>query len=384
MGIALSAEQKQFYTLYVDLLASVLNSTQPPGLPESFSWEYACRDAQRNSVANILSYTLDKVNVKPSQTVRNVLENEQRMQILKETSQLFEVEKVLQEFEKAEIKNVPLKGYFMKHIYPQTDLRSMTDIDILVDKRDFKKVEQVFTKLGYKNANVLNTREIHFERDLLYFEVQSTINSGEDSYFDDIWSRVGLRDGYNHSYEMSPEDFYLYMIYHTAKHFKSGGMGIRMVMDVCVYLDSYKNLDFDYIGEKLHKMELTVYEQKLRELSLNWFTDEPTQINAFGEFVLYCSTYGQRVVSFFQSNRRTERGYWIKQFFPPYSTMKRRYDYLEKFPVLLPFSWVQYWGRRAVFDRDIHVKRGITERANNLDKESGEFLINLMDELEIK
>lgn len=384
MGIALSAEQKQFYTLYIDLLASVLNGTQPPKLPEDFNWEYACRSAQRNSVANILSYTLDKVNVKPSQTVTNVLKNERRLHILKETSQLFDVEKVLREFEKAEIKNVPLKGYFMKHLYPQTDLRTMTDIDILVDKRDFKKIEQVFTKLGYKNANVLNAREIHFERDLLYFEIQSTINANEDRYFDDIWSRVGRRDGYNYSYEMSSEDFYLYMIYHTAKHFKGGGMGIRMVMDVCVYLNACQSLDFDYISGRLREMELTTYEEKLRELSLNWFSDEPTQINAFGEFVLYCSTYGQRVVSFFQSNQRTEHGYWIKQFFPPYSDMRRRYEYLEKFPILLPFSWVQYWGRRAFVDRDIHVKRGITERANNLDKESGEFLINLMNELEIK
>ena len=384
MGIALSAEQKQFYILYIDLLASVLNGTQPPSLPEDFNWEYACRNAQNNSVANILSYTLDKVNVKPSQTVINVLKNEQRLHILKETSQLFDVEKVLAQFEKEGIKNIPLKGYFMKHLYPQTDLRTMTDIDILVDKRDFKKIEQVFLNLGYKNANVLNAREIHFKRDLLYFEIQSTINSNNDSFFDDIWSRVKPRDGYSYSYEMLPEDFYLYMVYHTAKHFKSGGMGIRMVMDICVFLNACPNLNFDYISERLREMELSAYEQKLRELSVNWFSAEPTQINAFGEFVLYCSTYGQRVVSFFQSNQRTEHGYWIKQFFPPYSRMKGLYDYLEKFPILLPFSWVQYWGRRALFDRDIHIKRGITERANNLDKESGEFLINLMNELEIK
>lgn len=384
MGIALSAEQKQFYILYIDLLASVLNGTHPPKLPDDFNWEHACRSAQRNSVANILAYTLDKVNVEPPQTVRNVLENEQRLHIVKETSQLFEVEKVLQEFEKAGIKNIPLKGYFMKHLYPQTDLRTMTDIDIFVDKRDFKKVEDVFLNLGYKNTNVLNAREIHFERDLLYFEIQSTINANDDNYFDDIWSNVRLRDGYNYSYEMSPEDFYIYMIYHTAKHFKSGGIGIRMVMDVCVYLNACPNLDLDYIGGRLREMELTAYEQKLRKLSVNWFSAEPTQINSFGEFVLYCSTYGQRVVSFFQSNQRTERGYWIKQFFPTYSDMKRKYGYLEKLPILLPFSWVQYWGRRALIDRNIHVKRGITERANNLDKESGEFLINLMNELEIK
>ncbi len=384
MGIALSAKQKQFYTLYIDLLASVLNGSEPPKLPENFDWDFACRNAQLNSVANILSYTLDKVNVKPSQIVRNVLENEQRFQILKETSQLFDVEKVLQEFEKAEIKNVPLKGYFMKHFYPQTDFRTMTDIDILVDKRDFKKVEQIFLKLGYKNANVLNSKEIHFERDLQYFEIQSTINAGDDRCFDDIWSRVRLRDGYNFSYEMLPEDFYIYMVYHTAKHFKSGGMGIRMVMDICVYLNACTSLDFGYINGRLKEMELTAYEHQLRGLSLNWFSSEPTKINAFGEFVLYCTTYGKRVVSFFQDNRRTKRGYWIKQFFPPYSSMKKKYGYLERLPILLPFSWVQYWGRRALIDRDIHVKRGISERVSSLDKESGEFLIDLMNELQIK
>jgi hypothetical protein len=74
----------------------------------------------------------------------------------------------------------------------------------------------------------------------------------EDDYYDDIWTKVSKREGYNYSYCLSDEDFYIYMIYHCAKHFKSGGLGIRMLMDVYVYLNSHQNLDREYIDDNFN------------------------------------------------------------------------------------------------------------------------------------
>ncbi len=384
MDIALTDAKKKMFICYIDLLASVINNTQPPVIPEDFDWEYICRNAQRNSVLNILGYAVEKLDSKPSEQLRKVIENDRRYSILKETSQLFQVEKVLEEFEKAEIKNLPLKGYFIKSLYPRSDFRTMNDLDILVRKKDFKKVTGVFEKLGYTNKNILNSSEIHFSKDLLYFEIQSDLNCDDDSYYDNIWDKLSLREDYNYSYNMTPEDFYIYMVYHCANHFKSGGIGIRMVMDIYVFLKNYPNIDFEYINGQFKIIGIATFAEKLRELAQNWFSLEETKIDNFGEFILYSSTYGTRDVHFFQSMNKSKGGYWIKQIFIPYKSMKKQFSYLQKFPFLLPVSWVQYWFIRLFISKDINFKGGISDRISNLDSKNGEFVSNLMNELEIE
>lgn len=383
MDIALSSQKKQLYTYYIDLLSATINNAELPKPIDNINWEFIVRHAQRNSVLNILGYAVSKLDDKPPQTIANVIENERRFSILKETSQLVEVEKVLKEFEKSAIKNLPLKGYFMKHLYSQTDLRTMTDVDILVHKNDFKKITIIFENLGYRKQKLINANEIHFSKGLLYFEIKCNLNEKDDSFFNNIWDNVNHREGYKYSYSMSPEDFYIYMIYHCAKHFNSGGIGIRMLMDIYVYLSKYPNLNFNYINFCFEKLKIKIFAQRLRKLSVNWFSQDETKIDNLGEFILYCSTYGVRDVFFYQDTLRNKDNYWLKQVFIPYSKMKNRYSYLAKVPILLPVSWVQYWFTRLFINRDINLKKGIYDRAENLNNKNAEFINKLMCELDI-
>lgn len=384
MAIKLSESQKQQYISFIDLLASVLNGGEPPKLPDGFDWEYFCRYAQRNSVANILAYSMDKVNTKPSATVYKVLENDRRYHIIKETSQLVDIEKVIKRFEKSQIKNVLLKGYFMKQLYPRSDFRTMSDIDILALKKNFKKIESIFKDLDFTKKELIKSEEIHFVKGLLYCEVHSDINEELSSYYDNVWDNVELREGYSYSYRMKPEDFYIYIVYHAAKHFSFGGIGIRMVMDVYVCLQAYKNLDFEYIDAELKKAGIAEFEKAFRNIALNWFSSEKTEINSFGEFILYCSTFGAREIYFYQDSQRTDKLYWLKQVFVPYDRLKHKYSYLEKAPVLLPFSWGQYWFTRLFVHRDLNFKEGFSDRKKNLEGEDAEFVSNLMKELNIQ
>ena len=383
MAIKLSESQKQQYISFIDLLASVLNGAHPPKLPDGFDWEYFCRYAQRNSVANILAYSMDEVNVKPSSTVYKVLENDRRYQIIKETSQIVDIEKVVERLEKSQIKNALLKGYFMKQLYPRSDFRTMSDIDMLAQKKNFKKIEKIFKELGFTKRDIIKSSEIHFVKGLLYCEVHDDINEELSNYYDNVWDMVKLRDGFSYSYQMKPEDFYIYNVYHAAKHFSNGGIGIRMVMDVYVCLQAFKNLDFEYIDAELKKAGIDEFEKAFRAIALNWFSDDKTEINSFGEFILYCSTFGAREIYFYQDNKRTEKFYWLKQVFVPYDRLKHRYSYLEKAPVLLPFSWGQYWFSRIIVHRDLNFKEGFSDRKKNLEGEDAEFVTELMKELKI-
>ena len=324
------------------------------------------------------------MNVKPSSTVANVLENERRYNILKETSQIFDIEKVIERCEKAGIKNVPLKGYFMRLLYPRSDFRTMTDIDILIKKNDLKRIEKIFTELDFEKISLIKSTEIHFRKGLLYCEVHCDLNENADNYYDDIRDKIVLRDGYSYSYQMKPEDFYIYMIYHTAKHFLNGGIGIRMVMDVYVYLKAYRTLDMEYIEGELSKVRLVDFESRFRAVAMNWFSGKGTLIDDLGEFILYCSTFGERVIYFYQDNKRETRFFWFKQVFIPLDKMKEKYAYLNKAPFLLPVSWTQYWFKRIFVARDLNLKEGFSDRNRNLDAQDAEFVSNLMKELNME
>lgn len=382
MSIQMSLEKKKQFCSYLDLYASVINGTTPDEVPENFNWKFFCKHAQRNSVLNILSYAIDKLNNKPDETIIKVAENERRYSIIKETSQLIEVENILQEFEKSEIRNIPLKGYFMKHLYPQSDFRTMTDVDILVDKNKFKDIRSIFEKLQYSNADVIKSDEIHFHKDLTYFEIHSDLNCENDTFFKNIWNKAVKRDDYDFSYSLTNEDFYIYMVYHCAKHFQNGGLGIRMLMDIYVFLSTHKDLDKNYIQCALKELKIFDFEKCLRDTSLNWFSDEATEITPFGEFVLYCSTFGESNVFFYQDHLNIGSNYWLKQIFIPYSKMKSRYAYLEKAPILLPFSWVQYWFTRIFLKRNLKLKQGLQGRAGaNISEEDKKFVEKLMKQV---
>lgn len=52
----------------------------------------------------------------------------------------YETEKILKAFDENKIKNIPLKGYFMKKEYP----RSVSDVDILFDRKQADLVKSIF------------------------------------------------------------------------------------------------------------------------------------------------------------------------------------------------------------------------------------------------
>ena len=64
---------------------------------------------------------------------------------------LFELERsmIVQEFEKAGIWYMPLKGILLKDDYPEPFMREMTDNDILVDKTRMNDIRSIMERLGY-------------------------------------------------------------------------------------------------------------------------------------------------------------------------------------------------------------------------------------------
>lgn len=79
-------------------------------------------------------------------------------------------------------------------------------------------------------------------------------------------------DGSAYCRKMTDEDFYLFILAHTCKHYSRGGTGLRSLLDVYMFLCAHPDLDRAYLNAELDKLELTGFEEKLRRLSQKVFT----------------------------------------------------------------------------------------------------------------
>lgn len=85
----------------------------------------------------------------------------------------------------------------------------------------------------------------------------------------------------SNQFYFSDNDFYVYFIVHTYKHFLNSGMGLRTVLDVYLYVSNLQEkLDFDYIEEQLKKLDAYDFEQTFRSIAFKMFGKNAKEGNA--------------------------------------------------------------------------------------------------------
>lgn len=246
-----------------------------------------------------------------------------------------------------------LKGPLIRKLYPSPEMRTMADLDIIVQKKDLKKVKNIMMSLGYVVKQQGGNHDIYYKKPFMNVEIHRNMidKSYELSkYYKNIWTKAILKDNFSTEHILSDEDTYLFIIAHSAKHYGAGGTGIRSVCDIYFYLKAFKNLDDNYIRNELSNLHLTKYEHHLKSLALGWFEHEPLQEEDIivGEYMLHSGVYGvQRnaVVSSIalesevRSLRYRKWKFLLKRAFPSYQNMKSLFPSLTYLPFLLPLFY---------------------------------------------
>lgn len=383
----LSDIEKREYSYLISVLSSAVNETPAPFPYEGINWIRLFNISKicglNSAFANTV-LTLPKEYL-PNDDIIKILKENINAEILIDSNHGYEIEKVLSAFENYKIKNVPLKGYFIKTEYPRSDYRSISDYDILFDRNQIDLVKKAFAKLGYKFLHN-DDNQYHFQKKpYMYIEMHATLVHEWESYYPylvDIIESTVKREGYEFSYELSLEDHYLYMLVHNSNHFRLGGLSIRMLLDTYVYYRNHKDeFDFDYLNEKLRLFKLDTFEKRVREIAFNWFSPDKQKI-AFDDlevFILLSARLGRVDAGVMigsykmiksaekEGKSRSKFSYFLKSLFPSKKIMSVNYRYVNKFPFLLPVSWVQMWFRRFFIDKNVNVKNGFKNRFSYTD-----------------
>ena len=265
------------------------------------------------------------------------------------TAQDKEREVISAEFSKQEIPHCFLKGSKVSAYYDNPDCRFMLDMDLYVAPECFKSAENALISLGYSiSANEDDKDRPYTKAPFFIIELHKELKYDYDKgyeYYKGAFKRMNRSDGF--AMNMTNEDFYVYILSHTAHHFETAGTGIKSVIDHYYLREKLKpKCDSAVLEKSLDEIGLSVFEKKLDKLCDFWFEDSEGDIltKEMSEYIILSGVFGNVTNDYITGILRGEYGdaaqsYFLKRIFPALKTMRVRYPILKKAPILLPLFW---------------------------------------------
>ena len=265
-----------------------------------------------------------------------------------------EKERLIDAFNNAKIPFLPLKGWYLRDIYPKPEYRFMSDLDILIHREDREKVSLLLKSLGYSGGIGDHGKEdsyilepcIHIE---IHLDMVSVEQEKWFDYYQSIWDKAVLVS--NFEFKLNWNDFFIYMMINYLKDYTLKGTGVRSIIDFFFFLKKYRSdLDYDYINEEFKKLDVYDLVQDTLQLVDDWFGDIPKILGSeMGDRLLKSGIYGtsyELVQHRYDNLSANVKGrfakkmvYLLRRAFPDMKIMKYKYPVLNKMPFLLPVYW---------------------------------------------
>lgn len=266
-------------------------------------------------------------------------------------------------FQQAGVDHLPLKGLASRELYQSIDMRSLSDLDILIRREQLEKACETMTSLGYRAGKVSKYEHV-FENGGAAVELHTALLSPENRdfypYFGDGWGRAKQRDG--HLWRYSREDELVYSFVHFTKHYRNGGAGIKFVVDIEEYVRRVPGLDMEYVRGELESLGLVSFFENALRLCRAWFEggehDDVTRLMTDcicrgGVFGTRDSEISARIARTADGDMRgaSRKRMW-QTFFPSLDSMKEIYPFVARAPFLLPVGYAARAFRLLLFRRD--------------------------------
>ena len=271
------------------------------------------------------------------------------------------------------IDHIVMKGYVLKEYYPVPELRTYGDIDIVIRPEDRQKCHELMLSLGYTVKTDWEPVYSYRRPDELYelhtelMETDVSEKADHRAYFRDPWQHA-VPEG-DHRWQLEPEYHFLYLLVHLAKHVRNGGAGVRLYLDLAVFIRHFgDSLDWDRVAGELEDMGLTAFAAAVLAFVGQYFgIESPLALSLVEEALLEelaaqtmsGGVFGQDDRDSGTSTLTAEKtgtpriAVILKRLFPAAKTIESRYTYLQGRPWLLPVAWIHRLFRTKA-DWDAH------------------------------
>jgi hypothetical protein len=368
------------------------------------NWISVLEMAQKHSVLPLIYTTLNeewidqKILADLKSTVFNLaLQQIQNLEIL---------ERVLDEFCKVGIPLLAMKGLVLRDIYPYPETRTMSDIDLAVKDENFDKALRILERLGFKeissssliHAEMINDQNLLLELHRKFF-YENLVNLPQD-FVDELWSNaIPVFICGRTVLSFSNVDNLLYLLLHIQKHYEEGGIGVRYLCDIVLFINAKQDtIDWEQFFIKASDLQILRYAliifkicNQLFGMNIPKYFEQKEMPN--GEMldsviqdILEGGTFGKNSLTSIVSKNVSHtigfqdysgfRSFFglIKFFFPMANKLGEKYFYTKKYPMLLPVAWVHRWIYNTVNKQKREMIKVLMDK--DLAKESLEIMWN--------
>lgn len=356
------------FKYFLILLQAVIKGEAAPKPQEDVDWNVIYEISLAHSLASMLYYAIEQMadEDKPRGDFMPYLRQMYQEQLVTDINLTVETERILSLLSSKGIRCLPFKGINTKADYPVPHLRSMTDVDILCDMDKRLEIEKIFLSNGYIRENVGRKDTSYRKEEILHYEMHNMLvdeSSPAYDYFEKIWERVEFDDD-PLVCRMTLEDTYIFMLEHLANHLQCGGAGLRMYLDVYLFVkNNKKSLNKAYVDTVLREIRLSNFEKATLKICRNLFSgeEEIDFTSPAAEFLLNSSTFGRTRVAFVTdalknkgaSSARNGISKILSKLFPPLKWMRLRFIAVDKVPVLYPVFVVVHWIDRLFISKNV-------------------------------
>lgn len=382
------ADNKAIRQYTSELIKATFENRKPNPIPDGITLDELINVAIKGQLPYLLLNSLLKISAESGKA--DLMKSILVQSTMKTFVQVFAAKEITEAFEKNGIRHQMLKGTIMKNIYPSPEMREMSDIDLVVYDESLDRAAKILEEMGYTNHGLIKHHMIFTKGNQLMIEVHwclfdANTDKKQHIYFRDNFNAV-QKEGTEHTYDFSIEDFYIYMISHMAKHFFETGCGIRNLVDIYIFIGKYGNeLDRDYLKKELTTCGIFDFEKNMRKLAFIWLDDEecePFFENLF-EYMVDSGIYGKAENGIWSqlAKETSEKNSSVKlhYYFPSIKFMREKYPWLEKMPFLLPVSWI-FRGVSGVTNK---LARDHRNKFKNADKEEIEKMLDIYHRLNL-
>lgn len=300
-------------------------------------------------------------------------------QVLSQTMRTAEFAALYRTLRAAGLHPVVVKGQLCSRLYPLRDHRISADDDLLIPEEELAACHAELLRQGLTTTcppeDMADADEIPYTKadSPLYIELHRSLFDSSQNAHDDLnrFFRAVEPVEVDGFLALPPHEHLLYLILHAYKHFVGSGIGLRQFCDIGLWAQAYQDeIDWPLLRAQCAEVHAAVFAEAAFAVARDalgitlalpapWGTSpelEPLLHDTLCGGVygsndltrLHSSTVTQNAV---KASRTGERGSALAALFPARRYMERRYPYVKRSALLLPFAWAQ---RAAGYLRETH------------------------------
>ena len=365
--------------LLVNLLSAAIRGQKyKKNIEKGVNWQAVFEESKAHQIHTLI-YPIVKNRDTHPEPNNKLMSEWQKTTLFAGIEQIQHMQKmkdVLSAFNQSNIPVIALKGLVLRELYPQPELRTMGDADILVHKDHMSDAKNLLLQIGYYESRA-DSKHIHFSHPThLAVELHQRLTNPKfiqhtQSFEADIWKNAVPVDICNVPVlKLAPEDQILYLCLHMASHFLRSGFGLRQLCDLVLLVESLESaIDWRVFYQRSEIYGIQRFTAILFTLCKQMFDmkapypldtlpeDETSYgnplIDEIADDIISSGVFGNKTFARVFGNSLLQYAdykdcshfsgkvkYYMSLLFPAPKRLAHRYAYAVKYPFLTPVAWM--------------------------------------------